>query len=68
MARKNPETPKESELTDFMNEEAALKAEISRNAADPGLNEVLGMDAVINAKAPDDAEITTMEKHEIASD
>jgi hypothetical protein len=40
MVTKNPESPKESELKDFMNEEAALKAEISRNAADPGLNEV----------------------------
>jgi len=68
MVTKNPETPKESELKDFMSEEAALKAEISRNAADPGLNEVEWMNALINAKRPDDNEITTMEKHEIASD
>ena len=63
MVTKNPETPKESELTEFMDAEATLKAEIS----DPGLDEVM-YNVRINAKAPDNREIATMEKYDIASE
>ena len=68
MVTKNLETPKESELNDFMNEEATLKAEISKNA-DPSIDEIEGIKKPeINAKELAIDEIETMEKYEIAKE